>query len=226
MENSKLATQDLAKAYADQGNPDGWFEEFYARAKGDIHKVYWADLKPNPLLLAWIEKHGPLHGTDAITIGCGLGDDAEALASHGCRVTAFDISSSAIDMCRQRYPESTVDYRLADLFNPPAEWHQAFALVYECNTIQILTGSNRPRAIEAITDLVAPGGFLLVSCRSRNTGEDMDAFPLALDRLEIDGFVRGGLSEIHFTAYDDDQDPPVPHFFAVYQRPEVPGATS
>jgi SAM-dependent methyltransferase len=220
MENSKLATQNLARAYADKGNPDGWFEEFYACANGDIHKVYWADLKPNPLLLAWIEKHGTLRGRRAITIGCGLGDDAEALANHGCQVIAFDISASAIAMCLQRYPNSTVDYRVADLFNPPAEWHRAFDLVYECNTIQILTGSNRLRAIEAITDLVAPGGFLLVSCRSRNPGEHMDAFPVALDRHEIEGFVRGGLSEINFTAYDDDQDPPVPHFFAVYNRSE------
>lgn len=218
MENLKLATQRLAKAYADQGNPDGWFEEFYARAGGDIHKVYWADLKPNPLLLAWIEGHRRSAGTLAITIGCGLGDDAEALASYGYQVIAFDISSSAIAMCRQRYPNSAVDYRVADLFNPPAEWHRAFDLVYECNTIQILTGSNRDRAIEAITDLVAPGGYVLVSCRSRETGEQTDAFPLALDRHEIDGFKRRGLSETHFTTYDDDQDPPVPHFFAVYKR--------
>jgi len=26
------------------------------------------------------------------------------------------------------------------------------------------------------------------------------------------------LSETHFVAYDDDQNPPVPHFFAVYER--------
>jgi hypothetical protein len=50
MENSKPATQKLAKDYADRGDPDGWFEEFYARAGGDISKVYWADLKAN---LCW-----------------------------------------------------------------------------------------------------------------------------------------------------------------------------
>ena len=216
----KLTTQRLAKTYADQGNPDGWFEEFYARAGGDISKVYWADLKPSPLLLAWIEENRALAGTLAITIGCGLGDDAEALASHGYKVTAFDISASAIAMCRKRYPNSAVDYKVADLFNPPTEWHRAFSLVYECNTIQILTRSNRVRAIEAIVDLVAPGGCILVSCRSRGIGEQTDTFPLALDRQEIDGFVRGGLSEINFTSYDDDQDPPVPHFFAVYSRSE------
>ena len=220
MEDSKLSTQRLAKAYADRGNPDGWFEEFYARAEGDICKVYWADLKPNPLLLSWIEKNRSPAGTPAITIGCGLGDDAEALAGHGYQVTAFDISTSAIAMCQQRYPKSEVDYRVNDLLNPPGNWHRAFRLVYECNTIQILTGSNRIRAIEAIINLVAPGGHILVSCRSRNEGQKTDSFPLELDRQEIDGFVRGGLSEIHFIAYDDDQDPPVPHFFAVYRRPE------
>ena len=109
MENSKNATRRLAKAYADRGDPNGWFEEFYAQAEGDIHKVYWADLKPNPLLLDWISGQPNLSGKQAITIGCGLGDDAEALAQTGYQVTAFDISPSAIAMCQQRYPDSPVE---------------------------------------------------------------------------------------------------------------------
>lgn len=218
MENSKLATQRLAKAYADRGDPNGWFEEFYAWAGGDVHKVYWADLEPNPMLLDWIKKNPSLASKRAITIGCGLGDDAEALMLHGYRVLAFDISASAIAMCRQRYPDSTVDYIVADLFNHPAEWRRGFDLVYECNTIQILEGPSRVRAIDAISDLAAPGGEIIVSCRSRNKGEQLDTFPLSLDREEIDGFRRAGLSEVHFLAYDDNQDPPVPHFFAVYKR--------
>jgi SAM-dependent methyltransferase len=219
MENSKHATQRLAKAYADRGEPNGWFEEFYAKAKGDINKVYWADLKPNPLLLDWISEHPKLSGKLAITIGCGLGDDAEALAQHGYQVTAFDISSSAIAMCKQRYPDSSVTYLVADLFNIPDKWRQGFDLVYECNTIQILTGSSRIQAVKAISDLVAPGGDALVSCRSRDDGEKSDTFPIALDYHEIGGFKRAGLLEKHFVAYDDDQEPPVPHFFAVYNRP-------
>ena len=219
MENPKRATQRLAKTYAEKGNPNGWFEEFYAQANGDIRKVYWADLKPNPLLLDWIEEHAVPKGRRAITIGCGLGDDAEALARHGYQVIAFDISPSAIAMCQRRYPDSTVDYRVADLFSYSADWRRGFDLVYECNTIQILVGPQRPQAVDAITDLVAPGGQILVSCRSRNAGEQSNTFPLALDRREIDGFQRNGLSETHFVAYADDQDPPVPHFFAVYHRP-------
>jgi SAM-dependent methyltransferase len=219
MDNPKHATQRLAEVYADRGDPNGWFEEFYAQAEGDIRKVYWADLKPNPLLIDWVEERAVPANTRAVTIGCGLGDDAEALAWHGYRVTAFDISPSAIAMCKQRYPNSAVEYLVADLFSYPAEWQRGFDLVYECNTIQILTGPDRVRAVEAISELVAPEGRILVSCRSRNAGDPSDTFPLALDRNEIGGFQRAGLSETRFVAYDDDQEPPVPHFFAVYKRP-------
>jgi SAM-dependent methyltransferase len=219
MENPKQATINLAKAYADQGDPNGWFEEFYARAEGDIHRIFWADLKPNPPLLARLSERQVPAGSRAITIGCGLGDDAEVLARQGYAVTAFDISPSAISMCQQRYPASRVNYLVADLFDCPPEWRLGFDLGYECNTIQILAGPERRQALEIIAGLVAPGGELLVSCRSRNAGEQLDAFPLALDRDEIDGFKRAGLVEVEFQVYDDDQDPPVPHFFAVYRRP-------
>jgi SAM-dependent methyltransferase len=220
MANPRDETLKLAKDYAKIGDPDGWFEEFYARAAGDIAKVYWADLEPGPHLVEYLKHNTAPEGGRAVTIGCGLGDDAECLSAAGYNVTAFDISPAAIAMCRARYPESPVDYRVDDLFELPADWSGTFDLVYECNTIQILTGENRVRALRAMVDLVKPGGAILVSCRSRNRGEGLDAWPLALDRDEIDGFVRAGLAEEEFTAYDDTQDPPVPHFFAVYRRPE------
>ena len=219
MDTSKLATQRLVKTYVDQGDPNGWFEEFYARAEGDIQKIYWADLEPNPLLVTWMEDHQVAAEMNAIVIGCGLGDDAEALSLNGYRVTAFDISPSAIEMCRRRYPNTIVEYRVADLFALPAEWIHGFDLVYECNTIQILKGQRRTEAITAISDLVAPKGVVLVSCRSRNNGEGLNEFPVALDKDEIDGFRRTGLLETHFFAYNDNQEPPVPHFFATYKRP-------
>ncbi|NCC05489.1 MAG: class I SAM-dependent methyltransferase [Proteobacteria bacterium] len=218
MGNPKTETIRLAETYATKGDPDGWFEEFYDRAGGDIRRVYWADLEPNPLLVDWLDAHPAPAGKRAVVVGCGLGDDAEALRERGYSVVGFDISSSAIDMCRRRYPDSPVEYVVADLFDLPASWLRGFDLVYECNTIQILTGANRPRALSAIAELVAPGGEVIVSCRSRASDDNSQTFPIALDRHEIDGFVRAGLTETHFLAYDDHQDPPVPHFFAVYRR--------
>ena len=219
MDDAKQAARRLAETYADRDDPNGWFEEFYARAGGNIENVYWADLEPGPCLMSWLAQH-PVEGKPrAVVVGCGLGDDAEALVRCGYRVTAFDISPAAVTMCRQRYPDSTVEYVVADLLAMPAGWAHGFDLVYECNTIQALVGDLRGRARDVIADLVAPGGVALVSCRSREPGEKENEFPVPMDRDEIDGFRRAGLIEDHFDAYDDAQTPPVPHFFAVYRRP-------
>jgi SAM-dependent methyltransferase len=210
----------MVASYQKRGDPTGWCDNVYRAANGDFRAVFWADRAPNPYLISWLEEH-PVSGAgpQAVTIGCGVGDDAEALAAHGYQVTAFDISVAAIDLCRKRYPDSRVEYVVADLFDHPLAWTRRFDLVFECNTIQILPGEHRLRALNAIAAMVTPGGVALVSCRSRNAGEKEGEFPLPLDRTEIDGFVRAGLRQVAFEAYDDEQDPPVPHFFACYSRP-------
>ena len=208
------------RAFQTHDDPSGWCDQVYIDAQGDVNAVFWADRVANPYLLAWLAKHpASARPLRAITVGCGVGDDAEALAAHGYAVTAFDISPAAIALCRQRFPDSRVDYCVADLFDYPADWAQRFDLVFECNTIQIMAGAYRIKALNAIARLVAPGGDVLVSCRSRAIACQLDAFPLPLDQTEIDGFVGAGLVQTAFVAYDDDQQPPVPHFFACYQRP-------
>ena len=219
MKYTKDKTIRLSESYAEKGDPNGWFEEFYSGAEDDINNVYWADLAPNPVLVTWLETHPTTPGTRAVTVGCGLGDDAELLAKYGYKVTAFDISPTAIEMCKKRYSESKVAYLVGDLFNPLPAWVRGFDLVYECNTTQILSEPQRSQSVKAIAELAAPGGLVLVSCRSRAAGDNSSTFPIAMDRDEMDEYVRAGLTESYFDAYDDHQDPPVPHFFAVYTRP-------
>jgi SAM-dependent methyltransferase len=214
-----VAYKKMVKSYQDKDDPFGWFDSIYTDAEGDYTAVFWADLEPNPYLLQWLQSCSFEHpGRTATVVGCGVGDDAEALSEAGYEVTAFDISPEAIRLCRQRYPNSKVDYLVADLFDYPTKWAENFDLVYECNTIQVLPGQYRTMARDAMISLLAPGGYILVSCRSREKGELEDEIPLPLDKEEIDGFVRCGLTEESFVAYDDDQDPPVPHFFATYRK--------
>jgi len=214
-----VAYKKMVKSYQERDKPTGWFDRIYTDAQGDYSAVFWADLEPGPYLLKWLQS-GVLmpSGRKAIVIGCGVGDDAEALSETGYEVTAFDISPEAIRLCKKRYPDTTVNYLVADLFDYPPQWAESFALVYECNTIQVLPGKYRRQARNAIISLLAPQGYLLVSCRSRLQGEQEDDIPLPLDKEEIDGFIRCGLSEASFEAYDDSQAPPVPHFFAVYKK--------
>jgi SAM-dependent methyltransferase len=217
MTETKSITQQLSEKFCAKGDPTGWFEEIYRISDGEIEQIPWADLVPNPCLVDWLKQNEP-PGKRAIVVGCGLGDDVDFLAREGFDVTGFDIAQTAIAMSRQRYPAIADRFQVADLFALSRAWEQGFDLVFECNTIQALTGDLRLKALNAIAGLVAPGGLMLVSCRSRNPGEKEQAFPLPLDHQEIAGFERAGLKKLSLEEYQDDQQPPVPHFFACYQR--------
>lgn len=56
-----------------------------------------------PSLVHWLVKNLG-EGLSAVVVGCGLGDDAEALAAAGFAVTAFDVSGSAIAWAKERFP--------------------------------------------------------------------------------------------------------------------------
>ena len=210
----------MVKTYQENNDPTGWFDSIYKSANGDHTKVFWADLEPSPYLVSWLEKN-PIDKPSkrACVIGCGVGDDAEALSKFGFEVTAFDISVTAIELCKNRYKDTKVNYVVADLFDYPKEWFESFDVVYECNTIQVLPGDYRVKARIAMSSLICKDGYILVSCRSRNESEKENAIPLPLTKGEMDEFVNSDkLKEISFLAYDDEQIPSVPHFFAIYQK--------
>ncbi|MDZ7820022.1 MAG: class I SAM-dependent methyltransferase [Aliarcobacter sp.] len=215
-----IAYKKMVKTYQENNDPTGWFDSIYKNAQGDFTKVFWADLEPSPYLVDWL-KENPIkkENKTACVIGCGVGDDAQALSEFGFDVTAFDISPSAIELCINRYPNTKVNYVVADLFDYPKEWFETFDVVYECNTIQVLPDGYRKKARVAMSSLLTKDGYILVSCRSRNEGEKEDAIPLPLTKSEMDEFVNSDkLKEQSFLAYDDEQVPSVPHFFAIYQK--------
>ncbi|MFT5660340.1 MAG: 2-polyprenyl-3-methyl-5-hydroxy-6-metoxy-1,4-benzoquinol methylase [Sulfurimonas sp.] len=209
----------MVKSYQENDDPLGWFNSIYTDAMGDHNNVFWADLAPSPYLLQWLENSPQkAQNKKAIVIGCGVGDDAEALSAFGYDVTAFDIAPEAIKLCKQRYPQTKVDYIVADLFSYPTFWSENFDLVYECNTIQVLPGKYRILARDKMISFLKPDAYILVSCRSRLSGKQEDAIPLPLDRDEIDTFTHCSLQEKSFLIYNDNQTPSVPHFFASYQK--------
>jgi SAM-dependent methyltransferase len=174
------------------GNPDptGWFEQLYVEADEGRATVPW-DRDPMSVLTEWAgDKDGD--GRTALVIGCGLGRDSEFIAGRGYRTTAFDIAPTAVATIRRRFPDSPVDYRVADLLAPPPEWRRAFDLVVESLTVQSLPISLHPRATTAVTDLVAPGGTLLVIAVARDETVP-EGPPWPLTSTEIQAFAQNGL---------------------------------
>jgi len=211
-----LATESVNKS-----DPTGWFDVLYSQAEGDATQVPWARMTTHPHLQDWLDKYPPVgNGNTALVIGCGLGDDAEALSKYGFQVTGFDISPTAIAWCLQRFPNSSVTYQVADLFNLDQNWVGAvegagfdmkhpvssqrsslnpplhFDLVYECRNIQALPLNVRAEAIKCVGKLVAPGGKLLVITRFQDNDTPPDGPPWPLSEKELAQFQQLGLQEV------------------------------
>lgn len=199
-----------------------WFDAVYETADGDPAAVPWADLAPKAELETWLATH-PGEGLagerlEAIDVGCGLGDNAEAIAAAGYRTTAFDLSETAIEWAKARFPQSPVAYRAASLFDSPDEWLGRFDLVHECYTLQALHGEMREEGFAAVARLVAPGGRLLVLTRSADSPSDVGP-PWPLTPPELARFAALGLTCEETFAYEVRRgERVIPHVLALWRR--------
>lgn len=185
----------------DQGLADptrhGFFNRAYEDAGEDAARIPWADLQPHPLLVDFLKQEPvPPRGTSALDVGCGLGDNAEALAGHGFETTAFDLVEKAIDWSKQRFPATKVDYRTADLFNLPQDWRGAFDLVHECYTLQAITPRLHGTVLIALSDCVKPGGRIVIITRARDRHEPLLEPPWPLAREEFSALTSFGFREL------------------------------
>jgi len=185
----------IAPRYLEAGDPTGWFEELYAAGASGRTTMPFDRYQPHPLLAQWAQTRR-LDGScrRAIVVGCGLGADAEYIARLGFDTTAFDISETAIEIARQRHPDSPVAYLAADLLNTPHEWIRAFDLVIEIITVQALPDPPRQQAIANISRLVADQGTLLVIAAIHDENRSEPPPPWPLRRDEVEAFATDALS--------------------------------
>jgi Methyltransferase domain len=219
----RTRARELAAEFIRKGDPTGWFEPLYQEGEAGKSTVPWANLRPNPRLLEFWNMH-PLQtaGKTALTIGSGLGDDAEQLAAWGFLTTAFDISETAIRTSRRRFPSTAVAYLAANLLEPPPIWSRTFHFVFEANTLQVLPAALRSTAIEKVTEFLCPGGHLLVIGRGREPSDPEGQMPWPLTRAELSAFTAAGLEEVSFENLldiEDLADPAVRRFRVLYRRP-------
>lgn len=192
------------------GDGTSWFESLYAAARGDVAAIPWANDEPCPWVHRFVAGHpGPGR---AIVVGCGLGDDAEAVAAAGYDTVAFDISPSAVGWCRERFPATLVDYRVADLFQLPDDLVGSGDLVVEVRTIQSLPPAVRGRAIDGVASLLAPGGALLLVAIHRSDHSVPTGPPWAVSDAELRRFEEIGLTV-------DESSVEHGQFVRVYRRP-------
>ncbi len=220
----------MAHEAAKTDQPLAWFEKVYDGAKSGELEVPWGNLVANPFMNAWLDAKQWVDAgkKTALKIGSGLGDDAEELCRRGFQTTAFDIAPTAIAMAAERFPDSAVNYQVADLFNPPENWQNNFDVVIEIFTIQALPLHFRSGAFAKIASFLKPGGKLFVVCFAR-TGTDAEGnpkpipkpmrMPWPLTKKELATFESVGLTEVSCKEVADPDNPKVRRFIAEYTRP-------
>lgn len=200
------------------------FEAIYREAQGDASRIQWADGRPSPALVNWLNAVAPSIircGARVACVGCGLGDDARELMKRGYDVTAFDCSKTAVAWAKKIDQENARCYFSADLFQPPPRWKHRFDLVVEINTIQALTPDLHGPALESISQLMSPHGYLLVICRCRedeSVNDDASRWPLTKAEL-LEHAAAAGLHPVEpLAVFTDDEEPPVCRMRGLFKR--------
>ena len=219
-EEGRRRADALRSRYEESGNIMGWFEACYEQADGEVALIPWGHEIARPEFVEWLEvlPEDRRRGR-ALDIGCGLGDNAVRLAHAGFKVTAFDLSETAIRWAAKRFPNLQIDWRVADLVNPPEDFYGVFDLVNETYTLQALRPPFREAAIKSLARFVKRGGTLLIVGRGRHAEEPENPPPWPLVRSELDCLLEAGLKLVRFDDFHTERKGrPVRHFRIEYTR--------
>ncbi|TDW22545.1 class I SAM-dependent methyltransferase [Kribbella kalugense] len=210
-EDPDVVSRRIARESIERDDPTGWFENLYAAAADGSAVVPWDRGTAHQLLIDWVDESEPDGtGKTALVVGAGTGWDAELIADRGYDTTAFDISPTAIETAHRNHPGSKAHYIVADLLAPPADWHRAFDLVVEIYTVQALPIPLQPDAIKQVTELVGPGGTLLVIAAARpdtQPDDEIQGPPWPLTRAAIQSFTT---PDLHLIQLDQAPSPTAP----------------
>ena len=196
--------------------PIEWFDQLYGMANRDPAIIPWARMAPNQIMMNWVEENCSLG--NALVIGCGLGDDAVGLENIGFNVTAFDISEHCVDWCKERFPNSKVEWLVADILDPKQEWYGNFDLIVEIHILQAIPdGGIREKAAEQMPKLLADNGKMLCIGRLDDGRQTIQPPPWPLKQTWLnDSFAM--LESLEFTPFRNDDSLDVLRYYAAWQN--------
>jgi cyclopropane fatty-acyl-phospholipid synthase-like methyltransferase len=103
----------------------------------------------------------------ALDAGCGTGENALFFAAQGHRVTGIDFAQVAIERARRKAAERglSVEFLVKDALTL-GDWRRRFRSVIDSGLFHVLSDERRQRYVQALGQVVEPGGRLFLMCFS------------------------------------------------------------
>jgi 2-polyprenyl-3-methyl-5-hydroxy-6-metoxy-1,4-benzoquinol methylase len=107
-----------------------------------------------------------LHTSTALDLGTGPGTQAIALAERGFKMTATDISATAIQKAQAIAQEKGLDiaWKQDDILNSTLD--QEFDFVLDRGCFHVFTPERRQDYVNVVNRLIKPNGYLFLKCFS------------------------------------------------------------
>jgi 2-polyprenyl-3-methyl-5-hydroxy-6-metoxy-1,4-benzoquinol methylase len=162
-----------------------------------------------------------LHSSTALDLGTGPGTQAMTLAQRGFKVTATDLSATAIKKAQTIAEEKGLDisWKQDDILN--STLNQEFDFVFDRGCFHVFPPERRPDYVRVVANLIKPNGYLFLKCFSHlQIHEEGSYGPYRFRPEEIEEIFSSQFNvlSVKETIYHGNMSPPRRALFCVLQK--------
>ena len=159
-----------------------------------------------------------LHTGTALDLGTGPGTQAMALAERGFKVTACDISDTAVRKAQAKAQEKGLDicFRQDDILNSNLD--QEFDFVFDRGCFHVFPPERRQDYVRVVDSLIKPNGYLFLKCFSHLETRENGPYRFTPEEINEIFISRFNVISIEETVYQGTLDPLPRALFCVLEK--------
>jgi 2-polyprenyl-3-methyl-5-hydroxy-6-metoxy-1,4-benzoquinol methylase len=159
-----------------------------------------------------------LHTGTALDLGTGPGTQAMALAERGFKVTATDISDTAVSkaLSQAQAKELDIDFRQDDILNSNLD--QEFDFVFDRGCFHVFHPQQRQDYVRVVARLIKPRGYLFLKCFSHLETRDSGPYRFTPEEIKEIFSSRFNVISVAETVYHGTLNPLPQALFSVLEK--------